>query len=306
MRFFLITLLLLCLSCVGYAQNFTDDGCINNTHAKPYPPTALTQGSLTTLFASDNQFGGNMFDITPTTDMQIIAIEVNVDGPAPSVNIDVYYRVGSCVGYENNPLSWTLLSSGIGAVAGQDLPTHIDLSGNGITFSSGQVYGIYVDVTNFTSGLLLRYTNGQPTTFSNSDLSLLTHCGKGFPAFIGLTAPDRQWNGTIYYDTTSGPNLDVSPLVGGQTGTFTFTGGTPNNNSNLAYSTTGPGSTFVPYLNVSLDISQPKQVGPTLLSDPGGTTVWNIPIPPGIGGINIWFQAVQFGLKTNVVPTVIV
>lgn len=184
--------------------------------------TQRTPGSLTTLFASDNAFAGNMFDIKPAKDIDILAVDINSVEAGQTAEVDVYFRLGTCVGFENSSAGWTLLGSGSGTIAGLDLPTYIDLTGNGVVFKAGKTYGIYVDLKNYgyTPMVRLRYTSGSPTKYSNQDLSLTTHCGNGTPAFQGGTYSDRIWNGTIYYDTkvdslTAGPG-SLSAAVGGK------------------------------------------------------------------------------------------
>lgn len=170
----------------------------------------MTPGSLTTLFASNNGFAGNMFNITPANDLEIIAIDINSEDMGNTALVDVYYRAGTCMGFENSSKGWKLLASGQGTIAGKDNPTYVDLLGNGKIFQAGQTYGIYVDLKNFNYSPQIRllYTTGKPTTYSNPDLSLTSHCGKGAPAFSGITYFDRIWNGTIYYDT-KGDSLSV-------------------------------------------------------------------------------------------------
>lgn len=108
--------------------------------------------------------------------------------------------------------------------------------------------------------------------------------------------------GAVAFTLTVSPD----PLVGGQTATFTAENGDPSTNTYLAYSLHGPGSTFVPFLNVTLDIAKPKQAGGVVVSDATGKAVWNLPIPAQAVGRNVWLQAVQYGNKTNVVATSII
>ncbi len=157
-------------------------------------------GSLTTLFAQNNGSQGNTFDIIPYWDIEeIMGIDINTSATS-AVSVDVYYKSGTCVGYETNPGAWTLLASGTGTGQGSDNHTYIDLPGAaGVSFSGGLTYGMYVDVV--TGGL--KYTNGGPTTYSNSDLSLITNSGQG--GTFSSTFYPRQWNGTVYYKL--GPDL---------------------------------------------------------------------------------------------------
>ncbi len=104
---------------------------------------------------------------------------------------------------------------------------------------------------------------------------------------------------------SSSPTLvvDPMPLIAGASGSFMVTDANPDESSFLAYSLQGLGSTFVPMLNVTLDLGNPQQAGSTKTSDANGDVTWNLPIPPNAAGRDVWFQAVQFELKTNVVAT---
>jgi len=101
------------------------------------------------------------------------------------------------------------------------------------------------------------------------------------------------------------PELTISPepLIAGQDGTFTAINMTPSENAYLVYSLAGFGSTFVPQLNIPLDLRQPKQAGNTQAADGSGFVEWVLPIPGAAVGRNLWLQAAQYELKTNVVAT---
>ena len=92
------------------------------------------------------------------------------------------------------------------------------------------------------------------------------------------------------------------PMQGGMNATFNVTNGTPNTNTWLAYSLTGPGSTYISMLDVTLGLANPVQgAGPTM-SNGSGAVTWTLPIP-SVSGVNVWLQAVQYGQATNVVAT---
>ncbi len=156
-------------------------------------------GSLTTLFAANNSFAGNTFDIEVTKPVRITGFDVNLDDAGATSTVDVYYRMGTAVGVENDPSAWTLLGSDAGVVnAGIDLPSYVDVGG--LVLSPGQVYGFYVDLSSWLTSLTsMLYTNGGPTAFSNADMTLTTNTGQAAPAFSGSFFP-RQWNGTVYYE----------------------------------------------------------------------------------------------------------
>jgi hypothetical protein len=95
--------------------------------------------------------------------------------------------------------------------------------------------------------------------------------------------------------------LDVTDLRAGFTGTATVSGAAPGGATWLAASLRGLGSTYVPQLNVYLDLDRPVQVGPMRRADPDGEAVWNLPVPEGLRGRTLWLQAVQYEKPTNVV-----
>ncbi len=182
--------------------------------------------SLTTLFAANNGFAGNTFDLDVLNPqgVEITGWDVNLDSANPTDTIDIYWRVGTSVGHENDLTGWMLIGSDAGVVAqGSDVPTPVDVGP--LELLPG-VYGIYVDWASYGAGTL-RYTNGGPTVFANADLSLTTNTGENDGAFTGGSFFPRQWNGTIYYqilvldsdgdgipdDEDACPNSDLSPTI---------------------------------------------------------------------------------------------
>ena len=206
---------------------------------------ALAPGSLTTLFTAGNSFAGNTFDLVPAVDLTITSFDVNL-GAGTNTTMAIYWRTGTASGFESNPAGWTLIGTAVVTPAGVGLPTPVPIGG--LTLAAGNTYGIYVDVQSYPSAVL-QYTNGGPTTFSNADLSLTTHHGKGNPAFTGTSFFPRQWNGTVYYDTVD-PEADLSltktadsPVVapmGTVTWTLTVTNNGPNSASNTVVTDTLP------------------------------------------------------------------
>ncbi|MBL1218387.1 MAG: hypothetical protein D8M59_12935 [Planctomycetes bacterium] len=113
-------------------------------------------------------------------------------------------------------------------------------------------------------------------------------------------------SGSAYvYQLAECPVLEVSPtpLVAGEYASFGCTGMTPNTQTFLAYSLRGPGSTYVPPLDITLDLKQPAQAGEATLSDSTGTAGWRIRVPNAGAGREVWFQACQYQVKSNVVAT---
>lgn len=162
----------------------------------------LANGNLATNFAGTNGCQGNMFDLTAFNEVTLDSFDINI-GATTSEVTEVYYKVGSYVGFETNPAAWTLLGSTtvIGAGAGQ--PTHLPIGG--LTVPAGQTYGIYIKITSTN----IDYNNGS-TVYSNTDISLAMGVGLCSP-FDG-TNPSREWNGRIYYRSLGCPTTRV-PLT---------------------------------------------------------------------------------------------
>jgi len=125
---------------------------------------------------------------------------------------------------------------------------------------------------------------------------------------VGAVGDDDngEFSGSAYvFDLQCLPTLTVSPdpLIAGEDATFTGANLTPDANAYLAYSLSGLGSTFIPPLNITLDLHAPAQAGDTIMSDGNGTAEWVLYVPNAGAGRGVWFQACQYELKTNVVAT---
>jgi len=221
------TIFLLCLmafiSVSNFAADLADDGLPISRPATTFMAPFAT-GSLTTHFLGGNGYAGNTFDIIPTANLQIEALDVHEDYLGAPTTVEVYYKTGTSVGFENTPSAWTLLGAGSAIGAGLGLPTYLDLAGNNITFQAGQTYGFVVFFTSYAAGTSrCRYTNGGPgTVYSNSDLTITTQNGLATPIFGGTVFSGREWNGTIYY-TSGGLDLDEDEISAASGGVVNFT-----------------------------------------------------------------------------------
>lgn len=206
----LLMVSMIAIGMMTFAQ-VNDDG----TDYVPVAPGSAVEdsfdalGSLTTLFAENNGYAGNMFDVEVTTPLSIVGMDINVSGGGPAT-VQVYYRLGTCVGNEQNAAAWTLYGEDTAVTAnGSNIPTPVNITGP--TLDPGQVYGFFVYVDYPT--LRAEYTNGPSTVYSNADMSITTHCGNASPIFGSFFA-DRMWNGTIYYDTRAAiPTLSQWGLI---------------------------------------------------------------------------------------------
>jgi len=99
--------------------------------------------------------------------------------------------------------------------------------------------------------------------------------------------------------------VSPDPLQSGQTGTFTVNNGRPFAATWLGYSIVGPGSFYLPPLNVTLGLSNPRRAAGPATTNSEGDVDWQLPIPVIAAGRSVWVQAVQYGQATNVVATAV-
>lgn len=169
---------------------------------------------ITTTFASNNNFAGNMFDLqVGANSLLITGIDVNLDNAGSTNNmISVYTRMGTYSGFESNAAGWFLQDTVTVTSAGSNNATLVDLSD--FVLDAGELYGVYVTLSNYSqSGSHMLYTNGA-NTYANGDLSLTLGIGKGDPDFTGGNFLPRTWNGSIYYDIQAVPEPGSLALVG--------------------------------------------------------------------------------------------
>ncbi len=156
--------------------------------------TSLSTSSLTTTFAGGNCQDGNMFDVKALNSITITGFALNLEFTG---TVEVYYKVGTWVGFDTNASAWTKLGSQYVTGAGLGVPT--TLSVGGLTIPAGQTYGLYITATSHSS-CSMQYTNGT-TDYQNTDLIIYHGAGKSYP--FGATFTPRIWNGTIYYQPAS-------------------------------------------------------------------------------------------------------
>lgn len=224
-----ISALLFALSSAAFAQNCD---VLDSGQARPadFPSLQIecggpgvtfdrgvTGGALTTLFAADNSFAGNTFDLenTSAAPIMIQGFEVNIDDVPPLGNantIDIYFKTGTAVGFEADASAWTLLGSDTNVISqGLDVPTPVDVGG--LVIQPGEVYGFYVDMSTYDGTDVIAYTNGGPQTFTNGELTLTSNSGQGDPAFTSVFFP-RIWNGTVLYSAAGSQPVPTLGMVG--------------------------------------------------------------------------------------------
>lgn len=98
--------------------------------------------------------------------------------------------------------------------------------------------------------------------------------------------------------------LQTSLFTAGVEGTADIFRATPEENVALYYSIAGMGSTYIPELDVTIDLASP-QVAREGVADENGRVTMSLSIPNNTEGVRVWMQAAEFQRKSNVTESVI-
>ncbi|QIE59017.1 HYR domain-containing protein [Rasiella rasia] len=184
------------------------DNCGTVTATTPSTGGSMAN-TLTTTFAGGNGIRSMMFDINALNDATIDSFEVNLDDGAV-LDIEVYAKLGTHVGFEGDPSAWTLIGNAPGVVsAGDGLPTSLNLALN-YPVLAGETHAFYIASPNKAATLGFNYTTGTAVGdvfAADPNMEILEGSAVIYP-FGAIFAP-RVFNGTVEY-TTGGGSSDVS------------------------------------------------------------------------------------------------
>jgi gliding motility-associated-like protein len=183
----------------------------------------VSTNNLTTFYGNNNGQDGIMFDVSASATSNTIIKCFDSNFNAGTFDVEIYYKVGTHVGFEVNAAAWTLAGTANGVVStGVDVATYIPLVLN-LTIPCSETYAFYI--TSTTGGM--KYTNGTGVgnvLASNASLTIYEGTGKDYA--FGMNFTPRQFNGTVYYDVTGscgGCILTVNnpTICSGETATIT-------------------------------------------------------------------------------------
>jgi lysophospholipase L1-like esterase len=137
-------------------------------------PLYYNSNLYTTQNANIN-FNGAMLNIMPHTDLFIDSIGLKILNTGIQ-SVDIFYKVGSYLGHENNPTSWTLLTNSTANVSDSLSLTYFDIP----TFPvfADDTIGFYFQMTN-SQDKLGYLSMSTPKTRTNNEISIFTGSGIG-------------------------------------------------------------------------------------------------------------------------------
>jgi hypothetical protein len=157
--------------------------------------------TLSTLLAYDDAHDGTMFDITAgATDIKITSFDVNLRPTATPHDVEIYYRVGSYAGFDNDSSGWTKAGRADDVIsAGTDVATSIPID-LGVNIPAGATYGFYV-VTVGSGGVYYSAGSQEGRVYiSDANISIREGIAVGYP-FLGQLGTVYVFNGNVHYQT---------------------------------------------------------------------------------------------------------
>jgi hypothetical protein len=176
-------------------------GCVGDTLTLTATvPTAAN--TLTAATAAGNSHRGNMFNLTAINNITVTGFEVS---PMGITNYEIYYRVGSYVGFETSSAGWTLVGTATNVPAGPNPNFQLVTLQTPVNIPAGQTYGFYVTSTNVA--VSQNYSNGTAVNnvfASDANVQFREGCGLEYPFSAGGgTFTPRVFNGRIRYTTSA-------------------------------------------------------------------------------------------------------
>ncbi|MEX0965887.1 MAG: PKD domain-containing protein, partial [Bacteroidia bacterium] len=156
----------------------------------------ITAGNvLTTSLTSNNNSGGNYFDITVDNAILLKGFEVN-NSSTTTATYQIYYRQGTYVGNNGNSSGWTSLGTYNVPSAGVNNPTEIELTNSLLLVPD--TYALYIVATSGSH----YYINGTAVGAvwaSNADLTIYEGLGTDLNPFSTVAFSPRNFSGSILY-----------------------------------------------------------------------------------------------------------
>jgi M6 family metalloprotease-like protein len=164
----------------------------------PTPVLPSEPQKLTTTFDGGTRQAGNMFDVLTFEDISITGFDIHIIDEI-EVQVDVFTKEGSHVGFENDCEEWSMVASISVMGAGNGKPTYLTFESSGpLVLPRDHAQAFYITLRH---GKNMRYTPGIGSgalVAVDDNIAIFEGVGKSY--LCGATFFDRIWNGAIYYE----------------------------------------------------------------------------------------------------------
>lgn len=142
---------------------------------------------------SNINFNGTMFDLVASDSLVIDSFDVKIASTGMQT-VEVFYKAGSHLGFETDPLAWTSLGTTTVNVSSTINWTSVPVGG--LSISQGDTVGIHVRLQD--PGANLSYQSvSAPITRNTPELTMIT--GSGISSNFGNNYYPRDWSGGVHY-----------------------------------------------------------------------------------------------------------
>lgn len=149
--------------------------------------------ALNSTLNTNINFNGTMFDLAASDSLVIDSFNVKIASLGIQ-GVEVFYKLGSHLGFETDPTAWTYLNAATVNVTDPTIWTTVPIGG--LSISQGDTVGIHVRMQDPSANL--SYQN-VPASISRSTPELEMITGSGMSANFGNNYYPRDWSGGIYY-----------------------------------------------------------------------------------------------------------
>jgi hypothetical protein len=172
------------------------------------PSISLPRQKLLSPFDATVGQAGNMIEIQAIQSLVVRSFDLHTVSMS-DVNVLVYGKKGTYVGFESKPNNWIVLVNTTILGKGSLIPTPIpERSFPPISLMSGEIYSFYITLTEPR----MRYSKYSSNSIlpSDSNLRFLRSSGNMFP--FGESYANRLWNGIVYYSTVMSSSVGDKQL----------------------------------------------------------------------------------------------
>ena len=188
---------------IGSGDSLTFDPAAGSgeVYAQAVAGELFFKESLFTRDATNRTWNGIMFDLMGSDDILIDSLDIKVFSTGSEQLIDVFWKQGSHLGFENDSSAWALWTTDTIDAPVQDLFLPVRM--NELPLNAGDTVGLYLTFRNPGNRLYYEAT-GSTATKSTAELSVFS--GTGITHRYGTTYYPRDWAGEVYYHF--GTNLE--------------------------------------------------------------------------------------------------